>query len=116
MRNLSEWLADHNKNHPESLCPPEIASSSFPKDVLTKWLPVFVLEMRNPRGEKYPSKILLNVSEGNGHFSASGGVQCKDCVVNVCQNSLMPQPPYLPYLPMYWSYPPYSDRTKGNTD
>ena len=24
MRNLSEWLADHNKRHPESPCPPGI--------------------------------------------------------------------------------------------
>ena len=30
MRNLSEWLADHNKRHPESSCPPEILSSSCP--------------------------------------------------------------------------------------
>ena len=42
MRNLSKWLADHNKRHPESPCPPEILSSSCPKDVLSKWLPVVV--------------------------------------------------------------------------
>ena len=61
MHNLSEWLAHHNKRHPESPCPPETVSSSFPKDVLSIWLPVFVLETRNQRGKKYPPKTLYNL-------------------------------------------------------
>ena len=61
MRNLSEWLADHNERHLESPCPPEIVSSSCPKNVLSKWLPVFVLETRNQCGEKYPPKTLYNL-------------------------------------------------------
>ena len=33
MRNMNKWLADHNKRHSESPCPPEIVSSSCPKDL-----------------------------------------------------------------------------------
>ena len=51
IRYLNDWLVDYNKSHPESPCPPEILSSSCPKDVLSKWLRVFVLETRNQRGK-----------------------------------------------------------------
>ena len=44
-------------------------------------------EVNPPEKASSIIKQELDVSVGNSDFSASGGVQCKDCVVNVYRNS-----------------------------
>ena len=54
--NLGDWVEDHNRRNPSNLCPPDILSSSGSKELLNKWLCVFVSEMRSKSSNVYSSK------------------------------------------------------------
>ena len=58
INNLTDWVADHNLRHPDSLCPQDLLSPFCSIENLNKWLPVFVTETRNQQGEPYPPKTI----------------------------------------------------------
>ena len=59
MKNLGDWVKDHNRGNPSNFCPLDILSSSCSKELLNSWLCVFVLsEIRNKSGNLYsPTSI-----------------------------------------------------------
>ena len=69
-------------------------------------------------GESESFKKANDVKANDRNFSSSGAVQCKDCVVNIYQNSPMAQPSYFHYgyypLPPYPSMPPSTDPSSSD--
>ena len=58
MKNLENWVEAHNKGNPRNLCPPDILSSSCSKELLNKWLYVYVSETRNKLGYLYSPRSI----------------------------------------------------------
>ena len=64
MTNLREWFTDYNSRNPDNLCPEVFLTASCSKDMLNKWLCVFINETRSKRGDFYsqnPSMLCLLV-------------------------------------------------------
>ena len=58
MKNLQDWFDDYNHCYPHSCCPEELLSPTCSKELLDKWLSVFIVETRSKNGQPYPPKTL----------------------------------------------------------
>ena len=64
VKNLQEWYEDYNSRNPDERCPEEILSPVCSKQVLAKWLCVFVNETRSRTGDLYPPKTVQAILGG----------------------------------------------------
>ncbi|XP_011407617.1 PREDICTED: uncharacterized protein LOC105314895, partial [Amphimedon queenslandica] len=59
MKNLEDWFKDYNKRNPDKKCPDEfLTRHKCSKEVICKWLCLFVNETRNKSGKRYPPKTI----------------------------------------------------------
>lgn len=59
IKNLADWAEEYNRRNPDNPCPAEILSSSCDsKELLNKWLCVFVSETRSKSGQPYSPKSI----------------------------------------------------------
>uniref|UniRef100_A0A1X7T9L7 Uncharacterized protein n=1 Tax=Amphimedon queenslandica TaxID=400682 RepID=A0A1X7T9L7_AMPQE len=59
MKNLEDWFKDYNERNPDKKCPDEfLTGHGCSKEVICKWLCLFVNETRNKSGERYPPKTI----------------------------------------------------------
>ena len=58
LKNLNDWMQEHNNQNPEKPCPEEILSPSCNKALLNEWLCVYIVETRSHSGERYPPKTI----------------------------------------------------------
>ena len=56
--NLKEWFDDYNTRNPEKKCPGDFLTADCPKEIICKWLRVYVNETRTKNGSPYPPKTL----------------------------------------------------------
>ena len=61
---LQDWFHDYNQRHPDSCCPDDVFLPKCSKELLNKWLFVFVLETRARNGDPYPPKTLHSLLTG----------------------------------------------------
>ena len=64
MTNFKDWFDDFNSRNPIDSCPYEVLTPKCPKDVLNKWLCVFINETRSKTGDKYPPKTIQSILAG----------------------------------------------------
>ena len=58
MKNFADWAEEYSKKNPDNPCPAEILSSSCDsKELLNKWLCVFISETRSKSGQPSPKSI-----------------------------------------------------------
>ena len=57
-KNLREWLEDYNSRNPMKKCPDDLLLPYCSKELLNKWLCVYVTETRNQNGDPYPPKSI----------------------------------------------------------
>ena len=58
MKNHGDWVETHNRRNRSNLCPPDILSSSCSKELLNKWLCVYVSETRNKFGNLHSPRSI----------------------------------------------------------
>lgn len=61
LNNLRSWFDEYNKRNEDDKCPAEILTPSCSKEILNKWLCVYVLETRNHVGQPYPPKTVYSL-------------------------------------------------------
>ena len=64
IKNLKEWYEDYNSRNTNEMCPEEILSHTCSKEVLDKWLCVFINETRSRTGDPYPPKTIQAILAG----------------------------------------------------
>ena len=64
IKNLKEWYVDYNSRNPNEMCPEDILSHTCSKEVLDKWLCVFINETRSRTGDPYPPKTIQAILAG----------------------------------------------------
>ena len=64
IKNLKEWYENYNSGNSSEKCPEEILSHICSKEVLDKWLCVFVNKNRSTTGDPYPPKTLQAILAG----------------------------------------------------
>ena len=57
-KNLRDWSVDYNYRNPENECPYDLLSPFRSKEILNKWLCIYVTETRNQDGDAYPPKTI----------------------------------------------------------
>ena len=67
LTNLTDWFEDYNARNPNNPCPGEILTCECSKEVLIKWLSVFVNETRSKNGDQYPPKNIQSLLGGILH-------------------------------------------------
>ena len=58
IKNLRDWLVDYNYRNPENECPEDLLLPFCSKEILNKWLCIYVTETRNQNGDAYPPKTI----------------------------------------------------------
>uniref|UniRef100_A0A1X7V8G3 Uncharacterized protein n=1 Tax=Amphimedon queenslandica TaxID=400682 RepID=A0A1X7V8G3_AMPQE len=64
MANFVEWFHEYNKRNEDATCPKEVITPSCSKDLLNKWLCVYLSETRNKSGELYPPSTIQSLLSG----------------------------------------------------
>ena len=64
MDNLKNWFEDCNSRNPSDTCPGEILTPTCSKELLNKWLCVFINETRSKTGYPYPPKTIQSLLAG----------------------------------------------------
>uniref|UniRef100_A0A1X7TT57 DUF3504 domain-containing protein n=1 Tax=Amphimedon queenslandica TaxID=400682 RepID=A0A1X7TT57_AMPQE len=64
MANFVEWFHEYNKRNEDATCPEEVITPSCSKDLLNKWLCVYISETRNKSGELYPPSTIQSLLSG----------------------------------------------------
>ena len=59
--NFRAWVDDYNSRNPERNCPMYLLLPSCSRELLNKWLCVYVAETRNKAGNLYPSKTVYTL-------------------------------------------------------
>ena len=57
MKNIEDWAANHNKCHPDDLCPHGVLLSDNAEEV-SLWLQRYILGTCKTNGDKYPPRTL----------------------------------------------------------
>ena len=57
-KNWMDWLVDCNYRNLENECPEDLLSPFCSKEILNKWLCIYVTETRNQDGDAYPPKTI----------------------------------------------------------
>ena len=52
--NLLEWYTNYNERNKDNTYPEEVITSNYSKELLNKWLCVYINETRSKGGEPYP--------------------------------------------------------------
>ena len=65
--NLKDWFEDYNNRNPSDTCPSEILTPTCSKEILNKWLCVFINETRSRTGDPYPPKTIQSLLAGILH-------------------------------------------------
>ena len=116
LNNLRSWFDEYNKRNEDDKCPAEILTPSCSKEILNKWLCVYVLETRNHVGQPYPPKTVYSllcgilremrvsfkpsVTDSSSSTTGMTGSHYNNCTINVYQ-----QPNYMP--PSNYMHPPF---------
>ena len=58
VRNFNDWFKDHNGRNPGSKCPEDVLSPYCSKEILNKWLRLYVIETRNQNRDPNPPKTI----------------------------------------------------------
>ena len=61
MHNYEQWFNWRSSSAPDESCPEEVLLPSCSAEVLGKWLPVYITETRNKKGNFYPPKTLYSL-------------------------------------------------------
>ena len=64
MGNLKDWFEDYNSRNPNSTWPSEVLTPTCSKEVLNKWLCVFINKTRSKTGDPYPPKMIQSLLAG----------------------------------------------------
>ena len=64
MSNLQEWFKDYNSRNADNLCPEVFLTPSCSKEILNKWLCVFINETRSKNGDFYSPKSIYALLTG----------------------------------------------------
>ena len=62
--NLKDWFEDYNSRNLSDTCPSEILTPTCSKELLNKWLCVFINETRSKTGYPYPPKTIQSLLAG----------------------------------------------------
>ena len=79
MSNLKDWFDDYNSRNQNDTCPDEVLTPTCSKEVLNKWLRVFINETRNKTGDPYPPKRLRQTVSSSWYTSFHEDPKCKLC-------------------------------------
>ena len=60
-KNLRDWLVDYNYRNPENECPEDLLSPFCSKEILNKWLCIYVTETPNQDRDAYPPKTIYEL-------------------------------------------------------
>ena len=64
LKTLHDWFDDYQERNPDLLCPNSFLTPSASKEILNKFLTIFIAQVRNQHGDRYPPKTIYSLLTG----------------------------------------------------
>ncbi len=64
LKTLRDWFDDFQERNPDSPCPHSLLTPTATKEVLNKYLTVFIAEARSQNGDRYPPRTIYSLLTG----------------------------------------------------